>query len=231
MKAVSISIIGGGIGGLAAAAALLKKGFRVQVYERALTLRPVGAGLTLFPNGLNSLAAIDPKIVEALKRNGNEILGLTMKRSSGETIIAKPIALAEKFGQLMLNITWTRLQSILAAALPPGVIKLNHCCVAIEQDGSRVRAFFENGESVESDLLIGVDGINSVVRQVLMADGAPAYAGRMSWRALVMFSHKDLIPKRSTGFMGTEGKNFMIFDMGEGCSFWSGGALMTEPTS
>ena len=58
MKAVSISIIGGGIGGLAAAAALLKKGFKVQVYERARALRPIGAGLTLSPNGLNSLEAI-----------------------------------------------------------------------------------------------------------------------------------------------------------------------------
>jgi salicylate hydroxylase len=180
MKAVSISIIGGGIGGLAAAAALLKKGFKVQVYERARGLRPIGAGLTLYPNGLNSLEAINPAIVEALKRNGAEVHKLSIRRSSGEIIISKPIAVAETFGQPMLNITWPRLQSILAAALPPGVIHLNHRCVAIEQDKSGVKAFFENGESVESDLLIGADGVNSVVRQALMGERAPAYAGRMS---------------------------------------------------
>ena len=106
MKAVSISIIGGGIGGLAAAAALLKKGFKVQVYERAQALWPVGAGMTLSPNGLKSLAAIEPKIVEALKQGGSEVQNLTMKRSSGEMIISKPVALTEQFGQPMLNIMW-----------------------------------------------------------------------------------------------------------------------------
>ena len=229
MKAVSISIIGGGIGGLAAAAALLKKGFEVQVYERAQALRPAGAGLTLFPNGLNSLAVIDPKIVETLKRDGSEVQKLTMKRANGEIIISKPIALAEKFGQSMLNITWSRLQSILAAALPSGVIHLNHRCVAIEQDKSSVKTFFENGESAGSDLLIGADGINSVIRQALVGDGPPAYAGRMSWRALIKFPHEDLIPNGSTGFTAPDGKNFMMFDMGEGCTFWSAGALMAEP--
>ena len=228
MKAVSISIIGGGIGGLAAAAALLKKGFKVQVYERAQALRPAGAGLTLFPNGLNSLAVIDPKIVETLKRDGSEVQRLTMKRANGEIIISKPIALAEKFGQPMLNITWSRLQSTLAAALPSGVIHLNHRCVAIEQDKSSVKTFFENGESAGSDLLIGADGINSVIRQTLVGDGAPAYAGRMSWRALIKFPHEDLIPNGSTGFTGPDGKNFVMFDMGGGCTFWSAGALMAE---
>src|SRR5271166_2542174 len=102
MKAINISVIGGGIGGLATAAALLKKGFKVQVYERAQALRPVGAGLTLSPNGLNSLAAIEPEIVEALKLGGSEVQNLTMKRSSGEMIISKPVALTEPFGQPML---------------------------------------------------------------------------------------------------------------------------------
>jgi salicylate hydroxylase len=229
MKAVSISIIGGGIGGLATAAALLKKGFKVQVYERAQALRPVGAGLTLSPNGLSSLAAIEPKIVEALKQGGSEVQNLTMKRSSGEMIISKPIALAEPFGQPMLNIMWSRLQSILASVLPPDIIHLNHRCVAIEQHKSGVKAHFENGESVESDLLIAADGINSAVRQSLIGDGAPAYAGRMSWRAVIKFPHRDLIPNGSTGFTGPDGKNFMLFDMGEGYTCWSAGALLAEP--
>ena len=229
MKAVSVSIIGGGIGGLATAAALLKKGFKVQVYERAQALRPVGAGMTLSPNGLNSLAAIEPKIVEALKQGGSEVQRLTMKRSSGEMIISKPVALTEQFGQPMLNIMWSRLQSIIAATLPPGVVHLNHRCIAIEQHENGVKAHFENGESVESDLLIGADGINSMVRQSLVGDGAPAYAGRMSWRAVIKFPHEDLIPNSSTGFTGPDGKNFMLFDMGERYTYWSAGALLAEP--
>jgi len=62
---MNITIIGGGISGLTTAIALLKQGFNVQVYERAQALRPIGAGLTLTPNGLNSLNAIQPGIVKA----------------------------------------------------------------------------------------------------------------------------------------------------------------------
>ena len=129
----------------------------------------------------------------------------------------------------MLNIMWSRLQSTLAATLPPGVVHLNHRCVAIEQHENGVKAHFENREGVESDLLIGADGINSAVRQALFGDGAPAYAGRMSWRAVIKFPHEDLIPNGSTGFTGPDGKNFMLFDMGEGRTCWSAGALLAEP--
>ena len=225
MKTVSITIIGGGLGGLATAAALLRRGFSVRVFERAQALKPIGAGLTLSPNGLNSLHAIEPKVVDALKRAGSEVHSLTMKRSTGETIISKPVSLTEQFGQPMLNIQWSRLQSALAAALPPDVIHLNHRCVTIEQYKNGVKAVFENGKSVESDLLIGADGINSIVRQTLIGDGPPAYAGRMSWRAVIRFPHKDLTPNASTGFTSPDGKNFMLFDMGEGYTCWSAGAL------
>ena len=228
MQGTSIAIIGGGIGGLAAAAALLRKGFTVRVFERAHALRPAGAGLTLSPNGVASLAAIDPAIVETLKKDGSEVRKLTMKRADGAMIISKPIALTEAFGQPMLNITWARLQSILAEALPSGTISLDRRCTGIEQDANGVRAFFENGESVEADLLIGADGINSVVRRELVNDGPPVYAGRMSWRALIAFPHDDLIPNGSTGFTGTDGKNFMLFDMGNGVTCWSAGAIMAE---
>ena len=65
---MNITVIGAGIGGLALANALLKKGFNVQVYEQAQALRSIGAGLSLTPNGLNSLNVIQPGIVETLKR-------------------------------------------------------------------------------------------------------------------------------------------------------------------
>ena len=231
-KLDSIAIIGGGIGGLAAAVALRKRGFNVQVYERAKELRPAGAGLILSPNGLNSLAAIEPKIVEALKRGGSEVHKLTMKRSSGEVLLSRPMEMVGKqFGQSMLHIKWSRLQSAIASVLPPGIIHLNHRCVAIEQHKGGVTVHFENGKAAEADLLIGADGINSVVRQALVGDGAPVYAGRMSWRALIKFPHEDLRAHCSTGYTGPDGKNMMLFDMGEGCTCWSAGALMAEPST
>jgi salicylate hydroxylase len=68
IEPLNISIVGGGIGGLATAIALFKPGFNVQVYEQAQALRSIDAGLTLTPKGLNSLDAIQLGIVDSLKR-------------------------------------------------------------------------------------------------------------------------------------------------------------------
>jgi salicylate hydroxylase len=227
---MNIGIIGGGIGGLATAIALHKHGFNVQVYEQAKALRPIGAGLTLTPNGLNSLGAIHPGIVELLKQAGSQMNTLTLKRSTGEIIASKQMTVRQQYGQPLLNIQWSRLQAILASVLPPEIIHLNHRCVGFEQDETSVEAYFEGGQTVQCDLLIGADGINSVVRQMLIGDGSPIYAGRMSWRAVVQYPHELLSPNASTLIMAPDGKNFLLVDLGEGYTFWSAGALLADDT-
>lgn len=224
---MNIAIIGGGIGGLATAIALLKQGFNVQVYERAQALRPIGAGLTLTPNGLNSLDTIQPGIVELLKQAGSQLNTLILKRSTGEAIASTPITTLQRYGQPLLNIQWSRLQAILASALPPDMIHLNHRCIGFEQHDSRVEVHFEDG-IVHSDLLIGADGLNSIIRQVLIGDGLPVYAGRMSWRAVVQYPHKLLSANTSTLITGPDGKNILLIDVGEGHTFWSAGALLAD---
>ncbi len=225
---MKISIIGGGIGGLATANALLKHRFNVQVYERAQAFRPIGAGLTLTPNGLNSLDAIVPGMVELLKQAGSQLNTLTLKRSTGEAIASNKMTVLQQYGQPLLNIQWARLQAILASILPPDIIHLNHRCIGFEQQESGVAAFFEDGKIVQSDLLIGADGINSIVRQMLIGDGAPIYAGRMSWRAVIQYPHELLSANASTLIMAPDGKNFVLLDLGEGYTFWSAAALSAD---
>lgn len=224
---MNIAIIGGGIGGLATAIALLKHGFNVQVYERAQALRPIGAGLSLTPNGLNTLDAIHPGIVELLKQAGSPLKTLTLKRSSGETIASKQMTTMQQYGQPMLNIQWSRLQAILASVLPPDIIHLNHRCIGFQQHENSVETHFEDGKTVQSDLLIGADGINSVVRQKLIGDGSPLYAGRMSWRAVIQYPHELLSPNSAT-LITAPGKNIMLIDVGDGYTFWGAGALLTD---
>lgn len=225
---MNIAIIGGGIGGLATANALLKKGFNVQVYERAKVLRPIGAGLSLTPNGLNSLNAIQPGIVELLKQAGSSLHTLTLKRSTGETIASKPITLMQQYGTPILNIQWSKLQAILASALPPNIIHLGYRCVGFEQQNNQITVYFDHQKAVQPDLLIGADGINSVVRQTLIGDGFPNYADRVSWRAVIQYNHELLSPNASTLITAPDGKNFLLVDVGGGYTFWSAGARSTD---
>jgi salicylate hydroxylase len=134
----------------------------------------------------------------------------------------------QEYGQPMLNIQWSKLQAILASALPPEIIHLHHRCVGFEQQDNSVEAHFEDGKTVQADLLIGADGINSVVRQGVIGDGTPIYAGRMSWRAVIQYSHEQLSPNATTLLTAPDGKNLMLIDVGEGYTFWSAGALLAD---
>lgn len=85
-----------------------------------------------------------------------------------------------------------------------------------EQQDNSVKAHFEDGKTVQTDLLIGADGINSVVRQRVIGDGTPAYAGRMSWRAVIQYPHEQLSPDTATLMTAPDGKNLLLVDVGEG---------------
>lgn len=222
-----VAIVGAGLGGLATAIALRKQGIDAQVYDKARSLRPVGAGLSLFPNGLNSLNAIEPSLVKSLELAGSRTQIVNIKKSSGETIARQQLTLLEKYGQPMLQIRWSRLQEILASALPPDVIHLNWRYIGFEQNDNSVQVRFD-GNPVQADLLIGADGINSVVRQQLMGDVPPRYAGRMSWRSVTKYSHELLAPNEVTIATSTDGKIFTLIDVGNGEIFWSAGALSVD---
>jgi salicylate hydroxylase len=224
----TVAIIGAGLGGLAAAIALRQQGIDAQVYEKARELKPVGAGLSLFPNGLRTLQAIAPGIVERLKELGSQVQRVNIKKSTGELVTQNSVSLLQKYQQPMLNIRWSCLQETLAAALSADVIHLNHRCVGFEQSDRQVEIYFDNTTTIQADVLIGADGVHSVVRQLLIGDGSPRYAGRLSWRAIVS-RQPDILPENEvTIFTGADGKLFTLIDVGNDCLFWSAGALSPE---
>ncbi|WP_341527837.1 NAD(P)/FAD-dependent oxidoreductase [Nostoc sp. UHCC 0302] len=214
-----VAIIGAGPGGLATAIALRTLGFDVQVYEKAQDFRPAGTGLGLTPNGLNCLDAIAPGIVETLTISGCPVRHILIKSSTGETIREIPSRNIELYGRPLLTVWWWRLQQTLASRLPADIIHLNHRCIGFEQNENTVEINFDNGKTVYADLLIGADGVNSVIRETLFKEGKANFLGSMCWRSVLKYHH-ELFDSHETVFIKGNKQFMYILNVGEGYTSW-----------
>jgi salicylate hydroxylase len=184
-----VVIIGGGIGGLSAALALLRRGIDVEVYEQSLELKEVGAGIQVSSNGTRVLYAwgLEPALARVqVTPAGREI----RHWSTGETWnwFALGAASIRRYGTPHLMLHRGDLHGILAEAvqsLKADAIRLGRRCVAIAQSGERVAVRFDTGEAVEAAFAIGADGIHSKVRECLFGADAPEFTGVVAWRGLV----------------------------------------------
>ncbi len=158
------AIVGGGIGGLATAIALRKIGFEAEVYERSAALKEVGSGMSLWPNAVRSLKAIDPAVLANLRTKGRTLLRLLMKDASGNGVKTIRLPGIDHHGIAVLR---ADLQSSLAEALPEDLIHLDHAFSRLEHRTNSVVLHFENGATGEFDLVVGCDGIHSAVRKSL----------------------------------------------------------------
>ncbi|MEI1374837.1 FAD-dependent monooxygenase [Nostoc sp. UHCC 0926] len=214
-----VAIVGAGPGGLAAAIALRSQGIDVQVYEKAQEFRPAGTGLGLAPNGLNFLDAIAPGIVETLKSSGCEVHHTVLKNIQGETIRTNATKYLEQYGQPLLTVWWYRLQQVLASRLPSDIIHLNHRCISFDQDENGVEIHFDGEKPVYADLLIGADGVNSVIRETLFGEGKPNYIGSMCWRAVIKYHH-ELFNDYELVFVKGNKQFMYILNVGGGYTSW-----------
>jgi salicylate hydroxylase len=183
-----ILIAGGGIGGLTAALALLKRGYDVDVYEQAPELREVGAGLQISPNGnrvLHELGVLEAFLALACEAEGKEIRLWNTGQSwrihdLGEESVAR-------YGFPYLTAYRPDLLAVLAEGvqgIKPEAIHLNARCSGFAQDAHGVTLQFSGGEA-KGDALIGADGVHSRIRQGLFGDDKPEYTGMLSWRGVI----------------------------------------------
>ncbi len=183
---LAIAVIGAGIGGLTAAVALRQAGFAVDVYEQAPELTEVGGGINMGPNAARILYRLD--LGEALDREAVRPVSVHQRRwQDGRTLQRAPLnpLCEELYGAPHLTVHRADLLSIIASAFPPERLHLGHRLVGFADKGDHVEAWFANGSRAAADVLVGADGIHSMVRAALFGDEAPRFAGCVAYRGLV----------------------------------------------
>lgn len=181
----SIAIVGGGLAGLAAAHALATVGLRAEVYEAASALGEIGAAVNTSPNANKALAAIG--VGEAIAPVANSSPGIyTRNMQTGEFLEFRDRRkTSARYGAPYYTFHRADLLDALASGLDHRAIHLGHRLARIEERGSSIELGFANGATAAADIVIGADGVRSVIRQALYGDDNPTYTGQMVWRALL----------------------------------------------
>ena len=176
-------IIGGGIGGLFAANALIARGVPVSVYEQAPVLGEIGAGVFLTPNSVRHLERIG--LGAAIEKWGARVgTGSRYFRHDGTPIA--PVQVTDSSGwNATFGMHRADLVEILADALPAEVIHTGHRCTNFEQDDRSARVSFANGRTASADIIIAADGIHSELRPFVFPPSRPEFSGSVAYRGLL----------------------------------------------
>jgi salicylate hydroxylase len=184
-----VLIIGAGIGGLALALALQRRGRAVAVYERSPQLGEVGAGVMLTPN---SNLILDHLGVLAEVEKGATRPGITQVRhyQTGAEMSTTHIgdAFTARFGKPYLDVHRVHIHAALhhaVRAADSGCIHVGHDLVDLSQDADGVMARFANGTTARGPVLVGCDGVRSVVKGKIGINDAARYTGNLAWRGLL----------------------------------------------
>jgi 2-polyprenyl-6-methoxyphenol hydroxylase-like FAD-dependent oxidoreductase len=171
------AIVGAGIGGLAAAIALEQAGWRTTVYEAAGELRPIGAGLSIWPNGVRAMLDLGlTEFVAAAPKTGG-----ALRRRDGKVLAEfDPAVLEQRYGAPLVGLHRADLHEALVGVLGADRVRLGTRLDGYEQGELR----FAGGSTHGADLIVGADGINSVLRAALVGDGDPRDSGYVAYRGV-----------------------------------------------
>ncbi|KAI1453962.1 FAD/NAD(P)-binding domain-containing protein [Annulohypoxylon moriforme] len=212
-----VAIIGGGPGGLATAIALSKiPDVSINIYEQATVLREVGAGISIGSNTWNVLELLG--VADTLTSGHPTWTVLNMNGRSGEEL-ARREKVRDETGRPPIRTQRTKLQSALLAHVKPGILQLSKRLVRMVNKGHEsVELYFEDGTITIADLVVGADGIRSVVRDTAWPDYEIKFTGTTIWRTLLPWDDvKDLDPRfEITGWWHTPTTHVYFSPVGEG---------------
>ncbi|MEM6728939.1 MAG: FAD-dependent urate hydroxylase HpxO, partial [Pseudomonadota bacterium] len=211
---MDVIIIGSGIGGLTAGLALRRHGHRARVYERVTEIRPVGAALSVWSNGIKCLNYLGLNAqVAAL---GGQMDAMSYREAeTGEVMTSfSLLPLMERVGQRPYPVARAELQDMLSDEVGRSDIHLGKELVEVSQREGKVTAVFSDGSEAVGDLLIGADGAHSTVRRhVRGGETERRYAGYANWNGLVAADPAVAPVDAWTTFVG-EGKRASVMPVG-----------------
>ncbi|MFE5620953.1 FAD-dependent oxidoreductase [Streptomyces virginiae] len=178
-------VAGAGIGGLTAAIALHRRGWRVTVCERAPEPPTTGAGIGLAPNALRALDAIG---VDAARAAGSAVPAtMGVRRSDGRWLTrAETSYMAARYGMPPIAVPRPAFTAALAAALPPGALRYGTTVTGVDDAAGRPTVRTAEGPDLPADLVVAADGIHSPLRRAhFPAHPGLHYIGETAWRTLV----------------------------------------------
>jgi salicylate hydroxylase len=216
-----VLIVGGGIGGLAAALALARQNISAQVIEQASEFKEIGAGIQLGPNVfrmLEILGLIEP--ISALAVFPNNLIMLDSITGEEVTRISLGEPFRKKFSYPYALIHRADLHNVLLdACRKSNRIRLDAAqkVVAVDDTGGGVTVKTESGKDYRGAALIGADGLWSTIRQMVVGDGKPKPAGHITYRAVLPRSE---IPEKyrwnDMGFWAGEKVHFVLYPLRTG---------------
>ncbi|KQM20657.1 FAD-dependent monooxygenase [Novosphingobium sp. Leaf2] len=178
----TIVVVGGGIAGMTAAAALAQEGFAVTLLESAREFGEIGAGVTLSPNAMKGLDFIG--VCEAVASAGVEPARQRIQHwQDGRTIVAKDRSdQRARYGAPYVTIHRADLHEVLVGAARRAGVDLRTNAGVVSSQGSTVTLV--DGSTVSGDLIVGADGVKSVIR-ARFETTPPHFTGHVAWRCLV----------------------------------------------
>ena len=214
---MKVLILGAGIGGLAAAIALRRAGIDVEVFERAPQLLDVGAGISLWPNAVKGLDKLGVGAAVRAASVASYVGGIHTWRGA---LLAPADAdeVARVFGAPVVIVHRAHLLATLHQAAGPETVRLGVAATGFAEDADGVSLDLGAGGTARGALLIGADGIRSVVRGQLFPQVRPRFAGQTAWRGVVHF-----VAPRDAAFWGETwgaGARFGLLPMVDDCVYW-----------
>ncbi len=214
-------VVGGGIGGLATAHALVSQGIDALVFEQVDDVRKIqlGGGFHIWTNAARALQRLG--LYDQVQAIGAPLDVTEYRTHSGRLLATWPVGeIARENGLVDVGVSRQDLQALLVEAVGPDRIRLGARCTGFEQDGAGVRLTFADGHEERGSLLIAADGLRSTIRAQLHGEHPPRYAGYTQWQSLVSDEGCPLPPRDERVLFGP-GSRAILHRVGGGRLFWA----------